>query len=200
MGFCLYVILYFELVLYSGKILVLDISSIFIGNSSLILISLWNYYCVKLAVLSVMCIPLYKDVMCTGKGIQLQAYRPIENVQPQSSVNPGYGMMDRVSIAQLMRPFFLKILNKRLRALLLITQKEHLQEHNLLLNGDHLMRTSIDSHWDPTNNIGIWCEPQLTRFETQQKYWNTCPRKLKFRFLIEPWPNVYKRNANQRYK
>ena len=45
-------------------------------------------------------------------------------------------MMDRVSIAQLMRPFFLKILNKRLKALLLITQKEHLQGHNLLLNGD----------------------------------------------------------------
>ena len=136
MGFCLYVIMYFEQVLYSGKILVLDISSIFIGNPNLILISLRNYYCVKLAVLSVMCIPLYKDVMCTGRGTQLQAYRPFENVQPQSSVNPGYCMMDRVSIAQLMRPFFLKILNKRLRALLLITQKEHLQGHNLLLNGD----------------------------------------------------------------
>ena len=63
-----------------------------------------------------------------------------------------------------------------------------------------LMRTSIDTHWDPTNNIGIWCEPQLTRFETQQKYWNTCLRKLKFRFLIELWPNVYKWNENQRYK
>ena len=136
MGFCLYVILYFELVLYGGKILVLDISSIFIGNPNLILISLWNYYCVKLAVLSVMCISSYKDVMCTGKGTQLQAYRPFENVQSQSSVNPGYCMMDRVSIAQLMRPFFLKILNKRLRALLLIAQKEHLQGHNLLLNGD----------------------------------------------------------------
>ena len=63
-----------------------------------------------------------------------------------------------------------------------------------------MMRTSIDTHWDPTNKIIIWCEPQLTRFETQQKYWNTCPRKLKFRFFIEPWPNVYKWNANQRYK
>ena len=30
-----------------------------------------------------------------------------------------------------------------------------------------------------------WCEPQSTRFETQQKYWNTCLRKLIFRFLIE---------------
>ena len=109
MGFCLYVILYFELVLYSGKILVLGISSIFIGNPNLILISLRNYYCVKLDVLSVLSIPLYKDVMCTGKGTQLHAYRPFENVQPQSSVNPGYCMMDRVSIAQLMQPFFLKI-------------------------------------------------------------------------------------------
>ena len=134
MGFCLYVILYFELVLYSGKILVLDISSIFIGKSNLILISLRNCYCVKFAMLSVMTIPLYKDVMCIGKGTQLQAYRPFENVQPQSSVNPGYCMMDRESIAQLMRPFFLEILNKRLRTLLLITQKEHLQGHNLLLN------------------------------------------------------------------
>ena len=108
MGFCLYVILYFELVLYSGKILVLDISSIFIGKSNLILISLRNCYCVKLAMLSVMSIPLYKDVMCIGKGTQVQAYRPFENVQPQSSVNPGYCMMDRESIAQLMRPFFLE--------------------------------------------------------------------------------------------
>ena len=52
----------------------------------------------------------------------------------------------------------------------------------------------------PNKNIGICCEPQSTRFETQQKYWNTCPRKLKFKFLIEPWPNVYKWNANQMYK
>ena len=64
----------------------------------------------------------------------------------------------------------------------------------------------------------VWCEPQSTRFETQQKYWNTCPRKLKFRFLIEnpdptfiiktwtkgisitPWPSDYNWITNQRYK
>ena len=28
------------------------------------------------------------------------------------------------------------------------------------------VRIIIDTNWDPTNNIGIWCEPQLTRFET----------------------------------
>ena len=33
-----------------------------------------------------------------------------------------------------------------------------------------------------------------------KQYWNNCPRKLKYRFLIEPWPNVYKWNANQKYK
>ena len=70
----------------------------------------------------------------------------------------------------------------------------------------------------PNKNIGIWCKPQSTRFETQQKYWNTCPRKLKFRFLIEnpdptfiiktwtkgisitPWPSDYNWITNQRYK
>ena len=28
----------------------------------------------------------------------------------------------------------------------------------------------------PNKNIGICCEPQSTCFETQQKYWDTCPR------------------------
>ena len=70
----------------------------------------------------------------------------------------------------------------------------------------------------PNKNIGIWCKPQLTCFETKQKYWNTCPRKLKFIFLIEnpdptfiietrtkgisitPWPSDYNWITNQRYK
>ena len=77
---------------------------------------------------------------------------------------------------------------------------------------------------EPTHHhcLGIWqtrwCEPQSTRFETQQKYWNTCPRKTKIQifdrnpdptFIIKtwtkgisvtPWPNDYNWITNQMYK
>ena len=45
-----------------------------------------------------------------------------------------------------------------------------------------LMWTSIDTLWDPTNSIGI------------------IAMKAKIQILLEPWPNIYKWNANQRYK
>ena len=48
---------------------------------------------------------------------------------------------------------------------------------------NNLMRISIDTLWDLTNNIGIFL-----------------PKKVKIQILIEPWPNVYKWNTNQKYK
>ena len=74
---------------------------------------------------------------------------------------------------------------------------EILRKHKLLLNttkysfgigfGKFLGYMVTDANLNrhtlrPNKNIGICCEPQSTRFETQQKYWNIFPRKLKFKF------------------
>lgn len=85
-----------------------------------------------------------KHVICAGKGTQHQAHHPIMNTQLLSTVNPGYCTMEIASIAQLMLPYFLKISNKRWRALMLIAWKEHLQGHYLLLKGD---RPLIVTEW-----------------------------------------------------
>ena len=46
-----------------------------------------------------------------------------------------------------------------------------------------VMRTSIDTHWDSTNSIRIWCESQLTRFETQQSILEYLPKKAKIQIF-----------------
>ena len=46
-----------------------------------------------------------------------------------------------------------------------------------------------------------WCEPQSTRIETQQTILKYLPKKAKIQiFDRKPWPNVYNRNATERYK
>ena len=46
-----------------------------------------------------------------------------------------------------------------------------------------------------------WWEPPLTRFETQQTILKYLPKKVKIQiFDRKPRPNVYKWNANQKYK
>ena len=52
-----------------------------------------------------------------------------------------------------------------------------------LLESNKGINANLNRHaLRPNKNIEICCEPQSTRFETQQKYWNTCPTKLKFIF------------------
>ena len=80
-----------------------------------------------------------------------------------------------------------------------------------------MMRTSIDTFWDPTKILEYDANSIDTLWDPT-KYWNTCPRKLKFKFLIEnpdptfiietrtkgisitPWPSDYNWITNQRYK
>ena len=50
----------------------------FIGNPNLILKSLRNYFCVILAVLSVMCIPIYKDVYVYRKRHSATSISPLQ--------------------------------------------------------------------------------------------------------------------------
>ena len=48
--------------------------------------------------------------------------------------------------------------------------------------------------WKPIKKT-FDANPNRHTLRSNKQYWNTCSRKLKFRFLIEPWPNVYKWNT-----